>query len=115
MQTSNQNQFIGNLVNSTGDAIVGAINSSAMNTQQGIYNNTLNAVQSQASTNLAMCQGFGGINSSIDRGIGALTTPMTRHYYKYDSRLFRNRAGLMAYIGLPESEYHKIKNKVIYI
>lgn len=72
MQTSNQNQFIGNLVNSTGDAIVGAINSSAMNTQQGIYNNTLNAVQSQAATNLAMCQGFGGINSSIDRGIGAL-------------------------------------------
>ena len=72
MQTSNQNQFIGNLVNSTGDAIVGAINSSAMNTQQVIYNNTLNAVQSQAATNLAMCQGFGGINSSIDRGIGAM-------------------------------------------
>lgn len=72
MQTSNQNQFIGNLVNSTGDAIVGAINSSAMATQQGIYNNTLNAVQSQAATNLSMCQGFGGINSSIDRGIGAL-------------------------------------------
>lgn len=72
MQTSSQNQFIGNLVNSTGDAIVGAINSTAMNTQQGIYNNTLNAVQSQAATNLAMCQGFGGINSSIDRGVGAL-------------------------------------------
>lgn len=72
MQTSNQNQFIGNLVNSTGDAIVGAINSSAMNTQQGIYNNTLNQVQSQASTNLAMCQGFGGINSAIDRGVGSL-------------------------------------------
>lgn len=49
-----------------------AINSTAMNTQQGIYNNTLNAVQSQAATNLAMCQGFGGINSSIDRGVGAL-------------------------------------------
>ena len=72
MQTSGQNQFIGNLVNSTGDAIVGAINSSAMNTQQGIYNNTLNQVQSQASTNLAMCQGFGGINSAIDRGVGSL-------------------------------------------
>ena len=72
MQTSNQNQFIGNLVNSTGDAIVGAINSTAMNTQQGIYNNTLNQVQSQASTNLAMCQGFGGINSAIDRGVGSL-------------------------------------------
>ena len=72
MQTSNQNQFVGNLVNSTGDAIVGAINSTAMNTQQGIYNNTLNQIQSQGATNLAMCQGFGGINSSIDRGIGAL-------------------------------------------
>lgn len=72
MQTSGQNQFIGNLVNSTGDAIVGAINSSAMNTQQGIYNNTLNAVQSQAATNLSMCQGFGGINSAIDRGVGSL-------------------------------------------
>lgn len=72
MQTSGQNQFIGNLVNSTGDAIVGAINSSAMNTQQGIYNNTLNQVQSQAATNLSMCQGFGGINSAIDRGVGAL-------------------------------------------
>lgn len=72
MQTSNQNQFVGNLVNSTGDAIVGAINSSAMNTQQGIYQNTLNAVQSQGATNLAMCQGFGGINSSIDRGVGLL-------------------------------------------
>ena len=72
MQTSNQNQFIGNLVNGTGDAIVGAINSTAMNTQQGIYNNTLNQVQSQAATNLSMCQGFGGINSAIDRGVGSL-------------------------------------------
>lgn len=72
MQTSQQNQFVGNLVNSTGDAIVGAINSSAMNTQQGIYQNTLNAVQSHGATALAMCQGFGGINSSIDRGVGLL-------------------------------------------
>ena len=61
MQTSNQNQFVGNLVNSTGDAIVGAINSGA-----------LNNLQSQSAAALAMCQGFGGINSSIDRGIGSL-------------------------------------------
>lgn len=77
MQTANQNQFVGNLVNSTGDAIVGAINSSAMSTQQGIYNNTLNQVQSQGATNLAMCQGFGGINSSIDRGVGLLNMNIT--------------------------------------
>lgn len=61
MQTSNQNQFVGNLVNATGDAIVGAINSGA-----------LNNLQSQSAAALAMCQGFGGINSSIDRGFGAL-------------------------------------------
>lgn len=61
MQTSNQNQFVGNLVNSTGDAIVGAINSGA-----------LNNLQSQSANALAMCQGFGGINSSIDRGFGSL-------------------------------------------
>ena len=61
MQTSGQNQFVGNLINSTGDAIVGAINSSAMNN-----------LQSQSANALAMCQGFGGINSSIDRGFGAL-------------------------------------------
>lgn len=77
MQTANQNQFVGNLVNQTGDAIVGAINSSAMSTQQGIYNNTLNQVQSQGATNLAMCQGFSGINSSIDKGVGLLNMNIT--------------------------------------
>ena len=77
MQTANQNQFVGNLVNQTGDAIVGAINTSAMSTQQGIYNNTLNQVQSQGATNLAMCQGFGGINSSIDKGVGLLNMNIT--------------------------------------
>lgn len=61
MQTSNQNQFVGNLINSTGDAIVGAVNAG-----------TLAQTQNQGATNLAMCQGFGGINSAIDRGIGSL-------------------------------------------
>lgn len=32
----------------------------------------LHLVQAQAANSLAMCQGFGGINSAIDRGIGAL-------------------------------------------
>ena len=61
MQTSNQNQFVGNLINSTGDAITGAIAAG-----------TLAQTQNQGATNLAMCQGFGGLNSAIDRGIGAL-------------------------------------------
>lgn len=61
MQTSGQNQFIGNLVNATGDAIVGAVNAG-----------TLAQTQNAGATNLAMCQGFGGINSAIDRGFGSL-------------------------------------------
>lgn len=65
MQTSGQNQFIGNLVNSTGDAIVGAINGAARDNQAGIFQNTLTQTQNQGATNLAMCQGFGGLNASI--------------------------------------------------
>lgn len=65
MQTSSQNQFVGNLVNQTGDAIVAAVTSGARDTQAGIFQNTLTQTQNQGATNLAMCQGFGGINSSI--------------------------------------------------
>ena len=83
MQTSNQNQFVGNLINQTGDAIVGAvtagnqatqgaINGLGRDVQAGIFQNTLTQTQNTGATNLAMCQGFGGINSSIDKGIGLL-------------------------------------------
>lgn len=65
MQTSGQNQFIGNLVNATGDAIVGAITGAARDNQAGIFQNTLTQTQNQGATNLAMCQGFGGLNASI--------------------------------------------------
>ena len=65
MQTSGQNQFIGNLVNQTGDAIVAAVTNGARDTQAGIFQNTLTQTQNQGATNLAMCQGFGGLNASI--------------------------------------------------
>jgi hypothetical protein len=87
MQTANQNQFVGNLVNQTGDAIVGAVNSgvqtlgAAVNSgnqaiqgsicnlgqavQNGIFQNTLSQVQGQAATNLGMCQGFNGVGAGI--------------------------------------------------
>lgn len=87
MQTSNQNQFVGNLINQTSDAITGSINSgvqtigAAVNSgnqaiqgslcnlgqtvQNGIFQNTLSQVQGQASTNLGMCQGFNGVNAGI--------------------------------------------------
>ncbi len=65
MQTSGQNQFVGNLINATGDAIVGAVNAGARDTQAGIFQNTLTQTQNQGATNLAMCQGFGAINQNI--------------------------------------------------
>lgn len=65
IQTSNQNQFVGNLVNSTGDAIVGAVTAGARDTQAGIFQNTLAQTQNQAATNLAMSNGFGGLNLNI--------------------------------------------------
>lgn len=85
MQTSNQNQFIGNLVNSTGDAIVSAVNDNARATQAGIFQNTLTQTQNQSATNLAMCQGFGGVNTTVSQGVGVLNDNITRQ--GYESRL----------------------------
>lgn len=69
MQTANSNQFVGNLVNSTGDAITGAINATSQQTQAGIFQNTLSQVQNSGATNLAMCQGFGGLGNAV-RDVG---------------------------------------------
>lgn len=85
MQTANSNQFVGNLVNATGDAIVGSINSNARDIQAGIFQNTLTQTQNQGATNLAMCQGFGGVNSSIDKGVGLLNSSIVEQ--SYESRL----------------------------
>lgn len=65
MQTSGQNQFIGNLVNATGDAIVGAVTGAARDTQAGIFQNTLTQTQNQGATNLTMAQGFGGVATGL--------------------------------------------------
>ena len=82
MQTASSNQFVGNLVNLTGDAIVGSINSNARDIQAGIFQNTLTQTQNQGSTNLAMTQGFGGVNSSIDKGVGLLNSSIVEQSYE---------------------------------
>lgn len=69
MQTANSNQFVGNLVNQTGDAIVGAVVGSARDTQAGIFQNTLTQTQNQGATNLAMCEGFSGLGNAV-RDVG---------------------------------------------
>lgn len=61
MQTSAQNQFLGNMINTTGDAVVA-----------GITQNTISNIQSANATNMAMAQGFGGINSALNSGFGSL-------------------------------------------
>lgn len=65
MQTANSNQFVGNLVNTTGDAIVAAVTGAARDNQAGIFQNTLTQTQNQGATNLAMCQGFGGLATAL--------------------------------------------------
>lgn len=65
IQTSGQNQFLGNLLNNTGDAIVGAVTGAARDTQAGIFQNTLTQTQNQGATNLAMAQGFGGLATGL--------------------------------------------------
>ena len=65
IQTSGQNQFLGNLLNNTGDAIVAAVTGAARDNQAGIFQNTLTQTQNQGATNLAMCQGFGGLATGL--------------------------------------------------
>lgn len=65
MQTSNQNQFLGTLLNNNGDAIVAAVSGAARDNQAGIFQNTLTQTQNQGATNLAMCQGFGGLATGL--------------------------------------------------
>ncbi len=113
MQTANQNQFVGNLVNQTGDAIVGAVTSgvqtlgAAVNSgnqaiqgsicnlgqtvQNGIFQNTLSQVQGQASTNLGMCQGFNGVNAGIAGSTAAVQSSLADINNNITSQNYENR------------------------
>lgn len=102
MQASNQNQFVGNLVNQTGDAIVGAVNNGTQttqnaicnlgqNVQNGIFQNTLTQVQSQAQTNLGLCQGFGGVNSNIQGAANQLQGSLATINNNITAQNYENR------------------------
>ena len=91
MQTSQQNQFVGNLVNSTDDAIVGAVNTASGNLQQGIYNNALHQVQGQGETNLAMCQGFGSVNAGITGATAQLQSSLAQINNNITAQNYENR------------------------
>lgn len=91
MQTSQQNQFIGNLVNGTGDAIVGAVNTASGNIQHGIYDNTINQVRSQGESNLAMCQGFGAVNAGIAGATAGIQSSLCNINNNITSQNYENR------------------------
>lgn len=91
MQTSNQNQFVGNLINATGDSITGAINASSQATQQGIYNNSLQQVKSQGDASLAMCQGFGGISAGIAQSASQLKDSLCQINNNITTQNYENR------------------------
>lgn len=113
MQTSNQNQFVGNLVNQTGDAIVGAVTSGVQSlgntvnsgnqaiqgslcnlgqtVQNGIFQNTLSQVQGQAATNLGMCQGFNGVNAGIAGATAVVQGSLADINNNITSQNFENR------------------------
>lgn len=72
MQTSNQNQFVGNLVNQTGDAIVGAVNSSTQTLGAAINNGvqSLNNAVAFNAQNLGNAIASG--NRDLQNSVGAL-------------------------------------------
>ena len=72
MQTSAQNQFLGNMINSGTDALAAAVNGSARDIQAGINQNTIAGIQASNAQNLAMCNGFGGVNAALSNGFGSL-------------------------------------------
>lgn len=65
MQTSAQNQFLGNMINSGTDALAAAVNGSARDIQAGINQNTIAGIQASNAQNLALCNGFGGVNAAL--------------------------------------------------
>lgn len=102
MQTANQNQFVGNLINQTGDAIVGAVTTGSQitqnaisnlgqNVQNGIFQNTLTQVQSQGATNLGMCQGFGSVNANISGSTSQLQNSLTSINNNITAQNYENR------------------------
>lgn len=69
MQTSSQNQFVGNLVNQTGDAIVGAVNNSTQTLGSAICNSTQNLSNAITNGNQAIQNGICGLGQTVQNGI----------------------------------------------
>ena len=71
LQTANQNQFTGNLINSTGDAITNAINSA----------NVAN-IQARAASDMAMQQGFCGVTNAVNTNGAAINRNIIAQNYE---------------------------------
>lgn len=69
MQTSNQNQFVGNLVNQTGDAIVGAVNSGVQTLGAAVNSSTQNLANAVNSGNRDIQNSVAGLSQNVQNGI----------------------------------------------
>lgn len=72
MQTSNQNQFVGNLVNQTGDAIVGAVNNSTQTLGSAICNSTQNLNNAITNGTQTLGSAITSGNRDLQNSVGAL-------------------------------------------
>ena len=66
LQTANQDQFMGNLINATGDAITNAINSANVSNIQAQNAANVSNLQARAASDMAMQQGFCGVTNAVN-------------------------------------------------
>ena len=82
LQTSNQNQFTGNLINSTGDAITNAINSANVANIQAQNAANVSNLQARAASDMAMQQGFCGVTNAVNTNGAAINRNIIAQNYE---------------------------------
>ena len=82
LQTSNQNQFTGNLINATGDAITNAVNSANVANIQAQNAANVSNLQARAASDMAMQQGFCGVTNAVNTNGAAINRNIIAQNYE---------------------------------
>ena len=91
LQTSNQNQFTGNLINATGDAITNAVNSANVANIQAQNAANVSNLQARAASDMAMQQGFCGVTNAVNTNGAAINRNIIAQ--NYENRLQAQQIG----------------------
>ena len=78
----NQNQFTGNLINSTGDAITNAVNSANVANIQAQNAANVSNLQARAASDMAMQQGFCGVTNAVNTNGAAINRNIIAQNYE---------------------------------